>query len=467
MIMKSRVAISAISVWIIASTPTIQAAPEDATNTLPDAKPGQCYAKVMIPANYKTNRELVLVSEESEQIEPIPAVYQEVEEKILVENPVKKLVPVPAKYETVKDRVEISPMRTLWVDSLNKRGVPVSEALLSAAKAGGADLDSAIPGMCFREYFKSAQFKTENKEVLVGEESESITIVPAKYEWVEEKVLVKEAAKNIVEVPAAYETVTEKVLIEAAKTVWKKGNGLVERIDNTTGEIMCLVEIPAQYEVLKKRVIKSPATIRVEEVPAVYKTVKVRKLAAAAKEERTTVPAEFISVSQQVKVADASFSWHAEHSSEKPVGKKTGNQICLKEIPAQYKEYKKRVLKAAATVRTEEIPAVYKTVKVSKLVSDAKEKRTKIPAEYKTVETQSKVSDERLEWQQVLCETNMTKSIVTQVQSALKIAGFDVGTVDGVIGGATLRAVDNYQRSKGLPRGGLTLRTLETLGVNL
>jgi len=30
-----------------------------------------------------------------------------------------------------------------------------------------------------------------------------------------------------------------------------------------------------------------------------------------------------------------------------------------------------------------------------------------------------------------------------------------------------MRAVDDYQRSKGLPTGGLTIRTLESLGVGI
>jgi hypothetical protein len=35
------------------------------------------------------------------------------------------------------------------------------------------------------------------------------------------------------------------------------------------------------------------------------------------------------------------------------------------------------------------------------------------------------------------------------------------------MGGATLRAVDAFQQDKGLPRGGLTILTLETLGVKI
>ena len=457
----------AVSVGAALFNVAVQAEPVDATNTLPAAKPGQCYAKVMIPARYETKNEQVLVGEEAEKIEPVEAVYQVVDQQVLVKKEDVKLIPVPAVYQMAQEKIEISPQQTLWVNDLGKKGIPVSPALLSAAKAGGVDVDAAIPGMCFQEYFQAPQFRTEDKDILVSEKSENIRIIPAKYEWVEKKVLVKEAAKKIVNVPATYETVTEKVLVEPAKTVWKKGNGLVERIDNTTGEIMCLVEIPAKYKTLSKRVVKTPATIKEVEIPAVYKMVKVRNMVAPASEKRSAVLEGFKTVSRQIKVADASFAWHALHDEKKSAGQKTGNQICLKEIPAKYHEYKKKVLKTAATVKKETIPAEYATVKLSKVVSNANEKRTKIPAEYKTVTKRKKISDERLEWRQVLCETNMTKDIVARVQGALEKAGHNVGSVDGVIGGATLRAVDAYQRKKGLPRGGLTIRTLESLGVEI
>ena len=443
------------------------AEPVDKTNTLPDAKPGQCYAKVMVPAQYETKSEKVMVRESAEKIETIPARYEWVEEKVTISPAYTKLVPIPAKYEKVAEKIEVRPAQKLWVTDLKDDAIPASPALLNAAKAGGIDLAEAVPGMCFQEYYQAAQFKTETTDVLIKEAAEKVETVPAKYETVEEKVLVKEASKKIVEVPATYETVSEQVLVEPAKTVWKKGNGLVERIDNTTGEIMCLVEIPAKYKTIEKQVIKTPATIKEVEVPAVYKTVKVKKLVTPAQEQRTKIPEDHTPIAKRVKISDASFSWHALHDEAKPEGAPTGNRICLQEIPAKYETVNKQVVKTPSYFKKEEVPAVVETLKVRKLVAKAQEKRTPIPAEYNTVTKRIKVADERLEWRQVLCETNMTKDIVTRVQQALKAAGYDPGAIDGVIGGSTMRAVDQYQRAKGLPHGGLTLRTLDALGVKI
>ena len=137
--MKYKTLVTAISVGISVFVPTLNAESVDATNTLPDAKPGQCYAKVMIPAVYESKKEIVLVGEAAEEIEPVPAVYQEVEEQVLVEKADTKLIPIPAEFETITDRIELSPRRTVWVNSLDKKGIPVSPILLDAAKTGGVE----------------------------------------------------------------------------------------------------------------------------------------------------------------------------------------------------------------------------------------------------------------------------------------------------------------------------------------
>ena len=143
---------------------------------------------------------------------------------------------------------------------------------------------------------------------------------------------------------------------------------------------------------------------------------------------------------------------------------KTLQYLLLKVKMAQVKQ---RKVKVPATIREEEIPAAYETIKVRKMVEPAKQTRIEIPAVVETVAKKVKVSDERLEWRSVLCETNITGRIMTDLQKALKAAGFNPGPIDGQVGAQTLRAVDNYQRAKGLERGGLTLSTLEALGVKI
>ncbi len=433
--------------------------------TLPDAQPGECYAKVVIPAKYETQSQELVVRQASEKIKVIPAKYEMASEKVLVKEASTKIVPVPATYGSASDKIEIRPAATSWKVSTKKGSAPASPALLAAAKASGIELSAANPGMCYREYFQPAQYKTETSEVLVSEASEKVEVIAAKYEWAEEKLLVKEASKKVIAVPATYEIATEKVMIEPEKVVWQKGRGLVERID-TTGEIMCKVKIPAKYKTIEKRVVKTPATTKVVEIPAEYAVQKVRKLVSPAQEKRIAIPEKKSTVSKTVLVSEETFSW-ASIGDKTASGSRTGNQICLTATPAKYKSVSRKVVKTAATTKVIQIPAEYKTIKVRKLVSPAQEQRIAIPAKSQTIQKSVKLSDERMEWRQVLCETNMSANVVNDIQRALQTAGFNPGPIDGVIGSATLQAIDSYQQKNSLNRGGVTFEVIKALGVNV
>lgn len=439
----------------------------DASSTLPNAKPGECYAKVIIPAQYKTESVEVIQKEASEKIEIVPAKYEWVTERVLTQQASYKLEPVPATYSNAEERVETSSAFTEWRLGGGKNAKKASLSLLAGARSAGLDTTSARPGQCYAEYFDPSQFRTETVRVVAKEASERIEVTPPKYEWAEEKVLIKEASTKVVETPAVYATVSEKVLVSPATTIWKKGAGPVQRIDNTTGEIMCLVEVPAKYKTVTKRVVKTPASSQVVQIPAEYKTERVRKLVAPAQERRVPVPAEYETVTKRVKVSDEKVAWYAATAAANATGKATGRELCLQQVPAQFKTVAKRVVKTPASTKRVEIPAQYKTVKKRKLVAPASQKRIPIPAVKQTVTKRQKVSDERMEWKSVLCETNMSKGLITDIQRALQREGFNPGPADGVIGRGTMAAVDNYQLKNDLARGGLTMATLKALGVQV
>jgi hypothetical protein len=214
---------------------------------------------------------------------------------------------------------------------------------------------NAKPGECYARAYIPPTYKTETEQMLKSEASERIETLPAQYEWVEERVLVKEASQHLEVVPATYEWVTEDVLVKAASTklvpvpasygtvseqvlvkpehtIWKKGKGPITKIDQATGEIMCLVTIPAEYKsvtkrvltaeattkevpipaeykTVKRKVMKTPPSTRTVEIPAEYKTVRVRKLVADARSEKIGIPAEYQTVTRRVKVSDGYMEW--------------------------------------------------------------------------------------------------------------------------------------------------------------
>lgn len=448
-----------------ASTASVGIAMDDMTNVLPNAKPGECYAKVVIPAQYRTETSTVVVKEAGEKVKIIPAKYETVEERVLVSEAGSELKVIPATFGTESQTYEVSPASTRWVMGSAGSSIGADSALVAMARASGADVDSARPGQCFSEHFASETYKTVTERVLVSEASEEIKLTPAKYEWTEQRVMVAPASRKLVEVPAVYESKQERVMVEDAKTVWKKGRGAVEKIDHGTGDIMCLVEVPAVYKTLTKRVLKAPASTRVIEEPARYETIRVRKLVADASETRVAIPAKYKDVTKRMMETGGTHTWQAK-GARGNFGKATGNVICLQESPAKMASVTRKVVKTPASVRRVEIPAKYETKRVRRLVEDAREMRTAIPAVTDTVSRRVKVTGERLEWRSVLCETNMSANMIQDVQSALSKAGYNPGPIDGVLGSQTMVAVERFQRARGLPTGGLTMDTLKRLGID-
>jgi peptidoglycan hydrolase-like protein with peptidoglycan-binding domain len=227
----------------------------DASLFPPNPKAGECYARVLIPATYKTvsqkvlkrdaadrieiiparyetGSETVLVKEASSKLEIVPAVYGEVQERVLVKPATTKMVQVPAVYETVSERVLDKPAHTAW-------------------KKGPASGQSANV---------LSQSTTDTGEIMC-----------------------------LIEVPASYKTIEKRVLVTAART----------------DEMV----IPAEYKTVTKTVVKSPATTREVVIPAKYDTVEITKIVSPAQEKRISIPAEYQTVTRTDKMSEESMEW--------------------------------------------------------------------------------------------------------------------------------------------------------------
>ena len=197
------------------------------------------------------------------------------------------------------------------------------------------------------------------------------------------------------------------MLVRPAYTTWKPGRGLFGRAagsasDNgseiSTGELICRVEVPAEY-----------------------RNVTRQRIARAASTEQRVIPAKTQTITKQV--IDQEGRWE--------------DQI---------------------------IPAEYRTIEVQKLVTPEQQDTVIIPATYKTLERRVVQSQGGLEWREVLCETNTTPAKISEVQRALSAAGYATDS-DGVFGASTLRAMEAFQRARGLAVGNLTIETVRALGV--
>ncbi|MBO6581883.1 MAG: peptidoglycan-binding protein [Hyphomonas sp.] len=242
--------------------------------------------------------------------------------------------------------------------------VAVATLVGAASAAESSDYPPASdPGTCYARVLIPEQINVQTEQVVDRPESTEIKLVPATYETVTEQVLVKEETKNIRVIPATYETVTEQVLvaperiettvvpaeyetyteqvlIREAYTTWKPGNGLYGRATDasassngvSTGELLCRVEVPAEYETVTRTRLLSPertetrtipatyetvtkevvveeAQVVEEIVPAVYNTVTVEKLVTPASEETLVVPATYKTIDKRVVSGGGTLEW--------------------------------------------------------------------------------------------------------------------------------------------------------------
>lgn len=335
-----------------------------------NAKPGECYAKVTTPDQFRTETRQVEVTPATTRTETIPAVYKTVEVDEIVTPATVRTEEIPATYKMVQQQVQVEEAKT--------------------------------------------QTQT----------------IPAQFQDVQEEVVVTPARTKTIEVPAVYETVSERVKVRDAYTTWKPGGriyavgesalgGTILSNQQSANGVMCLVEIPAEYETVTKRVLVTPATTRTETIPAVTKTVTRR--VEASPEQVKTIP-----------------------------------------IPAKFKTVEVRVVDTPASVRNIPVPAV--TRKVTKQVIDQPERVVEIPvpATFRNVEEQVLVAAGSTVWTQVLCDVNATPDVVRTLQRALEARGLYGGPIDGVIGPLTRDAISAFQKGESEV---LTLESARKLGL--
>lgn len=437
-------------------------------DVLPDAEAGECFAKVLVPPSYKTETFNSLVSEASESIQVVPAKFSDATKRIVVKEASTVITAIPPVHETVETSVVVVEASTDWVRGGLESTMAASKGDLFELESAGHKLDEVKPGMCFYEHYKPATIEKNEENVLITEATETLEVIPASYKASTEEVMIRPESNRYLATPVKFETVQEKVLIEPAKSVWKKGKGLVQKVDNLTGEIMCRVEIPAVYKEFSKQVVKTRPIATLIPVPATNKTFETSLLDKDAQEVRKPVAPTYEKVETFKTIGEPSYSWAAGAVGDADeMGKHTGKVVCLKETPAIIKTFEQTLVKTPGRFETEELAAVYEDVAIKQLVSNAVVNKTPIPAKNESFTKTTKISDARLEWRPVMCETNLNADIISSIQKALDEKGYPMGDTPGVIDQSMFSSIEQFQKDENLAQGGLTLTTIKALGVEL
>lgn len=436
------------------------------SGALPSAQAGECYVKALVPASYKQETLERVIKQPSESYTVLPATFNSDTEKLLLKDPSTQITVTEPEYRENDYEIVVAEATREFVRDSAEGNVAASPGLLFDLEASGFDMDSAEAGQCFYEHYKQPTIESDVERALVTEATEKLEVVPAVYREEQREVVVKPAATRILTFPAEYKTVEESLLIEPSKVVWQKGTGPVQKIDDTTGEIMCRVQLPAVYEKFESQVIETAARTSVVAIPAKTESYDVSLLVSDASEKRTPIEATYEDITKYKTLNDASFSWVAGAPGDATeLGDHTGNVVCVKETPAVIKTIKQTLVSSAGGFETNEIPAVYEDKPVERLVTDASFTANPIAEIKRTFDTRTKVTDAHFEWRPVLCETNVTNELIADVQQALVDKGYDLDLTPGLLSNETFKAIEAYQQDENLPQGGLTMATLEALGI--
>jgi len=178
---------------------------------MPNAAPGECWAKCFIPPEVRTVSEQVCVKPASERLEIIPAEYEFVEEQVCVKPASVQLVEVPAQYETFSQTMVVEPGHTDWVREDSAR---------CAALAGTPGGAAACDVFCLVSY--PPVEKTIMAERLVRPASVREIEIPAEFQTIRSQRLVRQASCRRIEIPAEFATVEKTVKVGDGRWEWKR-----------------------------------------------------------------------------------------------------------------------------------------------------------------------------------------------------------------------------------------------------
>lgn len=179
---------------------------------MPDAKPGECWAKCFTPPQVQTVSERVCVKPASERIEIIPAEYEWVEEQVCVKPASTQLIEQPARYETFEQTIVLEAAKTEWIRQESGRC-----ASLAASTPGGA---AACDVFCLVTH--PPVEKTILTERLVEPASVREVVIPAEFQKIRTQRLVRPASCRRIEIPAEFATVEKTVKTADGRWEWKR-----------------------------------------------------------------------------------------------------------------------------------------------------------------------------------------------------------------------------------------------------
>lgn len=190
----------------------------------PEARPGQCFARVTIPEVAETYTEERIIAPARTEQREAPARYEMVDTQVLVKEPTTEQVVIPGVYRTFTETVVVSPERVepvlvpaTWQTYSERVMVrPAYATWKPGCDVLGRPAAAAGDALCRVEV--PAQFAQVQRRRVVTPESVASRTIPAVTRQVTRRELVTPARVEARAVPAQYRTVKDRRLVAPATT---------------------------------------------------------------------------------------------------------------------------------------------------------------------------------------------------------------------------------------------------------
>jgi len=238
----------------------------------PNAAPGQCFTKVLVPEVTETVPEHVLVSPEKTELKVIPGVCRIEDRPVLVKEETVELITIPATFKTVSEPVLVKPGYT------RTETIPAVYDTVSEQVKVKEGYTAWRPGSSVAGYGPGAPGAYAGGAV---DRSSGYGAQPT-------RVLPTGEVLCLVEVPPEYKTITRQVLRTPARTVQ--------------------IPVPPEFRVITRQVVDVPAHVEKRIIPPAFETVKV-KICAEDTTQPYTVPPVYRDYDRIKIVSPSRFEW--------------------------------------------------------------------------------------------------------------------------------------------------------------
>lgn len=204
-----------------------------------------------------------------------------------------------------KPQVSTTPTTNYTTSSYSTK----STASYSVASADEDVPPNAEPGKCYARCLVEDKYDYVNETVVDQPRMVTQMKLPALYKTVYDTVVISPAQTKRFTVPAEYEYIKEQVMVTPATTKWVKGKADAGCLsaDPKDCQVMCLVEVPATYKTIDKKVLKNKAYTREETIPMQYKIVAKEVLVQKERIVEIETPATYKTVQKRVLVEKGGY----------------------------------------------------------------------------------------------------------------------------------------------------------------